>query len=133
MRGVTWASLSRGAAIFAAVIALVLNVMVPPGFMAGGQGAPGLVMCTGHGPVMIASDLDGLFKDAGSHDSKSKGDGPCAFTGHGAPPPLAEAPVLASLPVSWSSAPESAWPASVAAPSLAAPPPPSRGPPTVLI
>lgn len=133
MRGETWAGLSRGAAIFAAVIALVLNVMVPPGFMAGGQGAPGLVLCTGHGPVMIASDLDGLVKGDGSHDSKSKGDGPCAFTGHGAPPPLAAAPVLASLAVSWSSVPEPVSTASFVRPSLAAPPPPSRGPPTVLI
>ena len=133
MRGETWAGLSRGAAIFAAVIALVLNVLVPPGFMADSHGAPGLVLCTGHGPVVIASDLDGLIKDAGSHDSKSKGDGPCAFTGHGAAPPLAAAPVLASLTVSWSSVPEPVSTASVAVPSLAAPPPPSHGPPTVLI
>ncbi|HVY33546.1 MAG TPA: DUF2946 family protein [Caulobacteraceae bacterium] len=113
-------------------MALVLNVLVPPGFMAGGQGAHGLVLCTGHGPVMIASDLDGLIKGSGSHDSKSNAGGPCAFTGHGAPPPLAAAPVLASLAVSWSFVPGPVS-ASVAVPSLAAPPPPSRGPPTVLI
>ena len=82
---------------------------------------------------MIASDLGGLIKDAGSHDSKSKGDGPCAFTGHGAAPPLAAAPVLASLTVNWRYAPRPIRTATVAAPPLAAPPPPSQGPPTVLI
>lgn len=130
MAGVSWTGVRRGAAIFAAVLALALNVLVPPGFMAGGPEAD-LVLCTGHGPVQIASDLGGLDKALGSHGSKSSDDGPCAFTGHGAAPPLAVSPVLASEAAAWTPVVDPSRRALAVAPALAAPPPPSHAPPAV--
>jgi hypothetical protein len=123
----------RGAAILSAVLALALNVLVPPGFMANSQGSPGLVLCTGHGPVQIASDLAGLNKASGSHDSKPHTDGPCAFTGHGAAPPLAVSPLLASGTATWLADIEPARQSFAVAPPLAAPPPPSHAPPSVSV
>jgi len=117
--------------MFAAVLALALNVLVPPGFMSGGQGAPGLVLCTGHGPVLLASDLGGLNKSSGSHSSKSKSEGPCAFTGHGAAPPLSVPPVLTSEASTWTPVLEPTRQPLVLARALAAPPPPSHAPPAV--
>lgn len=130
MAGVSWTGVRRGAVIFAAVLALALNVLVPPGFMAGGPEA-GLVLCTGHGPVQIASDLGGLDKASGSHGSKSSGDGPCAFTGHGAAPTLAVSPVLTSTSAIWIPFVEPLRQALITALPLAAPPPPSQAPPAV--
>jgi hypothetical protein len=103
--------------------------MVPPGFMAGGGKTPGLVICTGQGPLLLTAS--GLQKAPKTPRSpKAAPDGPCAFAGHGA----ASAPALALAP---------AAPTAVAhidvveTPSdlvpgrgLAAPPPPSQAPPT---
>lgn len=128
-----WTGLRRGAAIFAAVLALALNVFVPQGFMPGTETGRALVLCTGNGPVLIASDIVGSARDSGSHTPKSKADGPCAFAGHGAAPPLATGAVLASDLVRWSPAVDLGRQSVLPRPSLAAPPPPSQAPPFVLI
>jgi hypothetical protein len=128
-----WSAIFGKVAVFTAILAVAVNVLVPAGFMPGAPGAPGLVLCTGHGPVQIASDLTGLSKASGSHDSKSHADGPCAFTGHGAAPPLAVSPFLSSEAATWLPFVEHSRQAFAVAPFLAAPPPPSHAPPSVSV
>lgn len=99
--------------------------------MAGGQAASGLTLCTGHGPILIDSGQGGLSKASGSRDSKSHGDGPCAFTGHGAAPPLAVTPILTSEATTWIPFVARSRKVFTIAPVLAAPPPPSHAPPAV--
>lgn len=111
-----------------ALLALAVAVIVPPGFMpaAAGHGSP-LVICTGHGP---ATQM-GLDKSA-RHGKAGKADGPCVFAGHGLAPPLsiAEALLIAQAPHPRSIAP--AMPDLLPGRGLAAPPPPSQGPPARL-
>lgn len=120
----------RDVALTLAAFALALQVFVPSGFMVSSQNGRGvIVICTGHGPLTVATD-DGKTPAP----VKKTSDAPCAFAGHAAPytAPLA-APVagpafvvareIAVRPL------ESLTPGR----GLAAPPPPSRGPPSLLI
>lgn len=117
-------------AAFFAVLAVVVQIVVPPGFMVARLGgAPAIVVCTGHGPLMA-------MPDGGSKPNKSPATDQghmCVFAGHGAmgPPPAVLAPIQA-------------WVDYVVPPAalirdlrpgrgLAAPPPPSRGPPDLSI
>jgi hypothetical protein len=115
-----------------AVLALALKVLIPAGFMPGpAHGAP-LVLCTGHGAVAIdAADLAGKKSPA----NKPAPNAPCAFAGHGAaaaPPDLTPVGVAIRPPE-----PILAQPLATAGLTpgrgLAAPPPPSRGPPSLQI
>ena len=106
-----------------ALAALWVQVLVPQGFMlASASNGPALVICTGHGPLQSPADHPGKAP-------KPTSDTPCAFAAHGAvsAPPL---PLLLPARV--------AAPAAIAVQSfvrqspgrgLAAPPPPSQGPP----
>ena len=88
-----------------AFLAVFLNVLIPQGTMAARQGdAVAIVICTGHGPL-IARGRDTPDKKGAAHH-----DGVCAFAGHG----LADAPPMSAVN------------------AVAAPPPPSRGPPQLI-
>jgi hypothetical protein len=109
-----------------ALLALLVNVVAPPGFMIAPRGAGAdIVICTGHGPKALPDPAD----KSGHKPAKAGHDSVCAFAGHGlasAPPP---AVVLTreSLPLAVANA---AMPADLAlGRGLAAPPPPSQGPP----
>ena len=111
-----------------AMLALFLQLAVPQGFMlarAGGQ--PAIVICTGHGPLLAAADDHGGPAKA----PKPKSDGTCAFAGHGATP--TEAPLLTLAAVRFERIAALAAPRLSPTPGrgLAAPPPPSQGPPAV--
>jgi hypothetical protein len=105
------------------MLALAAQVLVPQGFMVARQGErPAIVICTGHGPVLSRDDL-------GGHPAKAKPDLACGFAGHGlglaATPPL-----LVATGVAWASPLPLALGADLApGRGLAAPPPPSQGPP----
>lgn len=114
----------RGLAL--SLVALLLQILVPAGFMvSAGPAGASLVICTGKGPLSAA--------DLGHQPGKapaSHADMACAFAGHGAlagPPPLA---VVARASVRL--APSLAQPFRdlTAGRGLAAPPPPSQGPPS---
>jgi hypothetical protein len=118
-----------------AMLALVLKVLVPPGFMVGSGASAGfpLVICTGHGPAAVLAGA-GVDPAKKSPADRPAHDAPCAFAGHGvsAPPPdpipqalAAFAPEPAREPVSH---PRDLAPGR----GLAAPPPPPRGPPSAL-
>ena len=112
---------------FAALAALAVLVLVPPGYMlARGQGPTRLVICTGHGPVTVAADL-GRSTPA----KRGKPAPACAFAAHlgGAPVPSPTTLAAAWNPVS-SIQPVLASQVAVGR-GLAAPPP-ARAPPASL-
>jgi hypothetical protein len=110
-----------------ALLALLLQGLTPPGFMvARNAGGATIAICTGHGAAYSLADLGGHP----AKQSPSRPDVPCAFAGHGvvAAPPLA---ALIAVPIAAPATPV-AIPRLDLAPGrgLAAPPPPSQGPPT---
>jgi hypothetical protein len=112
-----------GAAL--AMLALVLQVCVPAGFMVSRDaGAPALVVCTGHGAVTLAGDHGQPGKAPADHEH-----GVCAFAGHGAA--ALAAPHVAPIPVAYAFAAPAPLQTMGQAPGrgLAAPPPPSQAPP----
>lgn len=109
-----------------AVLALIVQVLTPSGYMVGRQGDhAAIVICTGHGPAGSLSDLIGHPGKA----PQSRHDAPCAFAGLGvsaAPPPTA----LIVGPISLATQPALiAQFYLIPGRGLAAPPPPSQGPP----
>ncbi len=113
-----------------AVAALWLQGIAPAGFMVARQGERAtIVICTGHGPARSLADLTGSPAKA----PRSKPDTTCAFAAHG----VGAAPQIAALVARPFSrpVPAVARPESDLAPGrgLAAPPPPSQGPPTLIL
>jgi hypothetical protein len=119
-----WNGLGAALAAPLAVLAIVLQVLVPQGFMPGqAPGGPALVICTGHGPLLRASDLSGSGRKApGHHDA-------CAFAGHGTAPSLAVGPQVPPVRLAYAAPPPATGASQAAARALAAPPPPATGPP----
>jgi hypothetical protein len=120
---------ARFAACLAAM-ALVLQIAVPPGFMpAWTDRGLATVICTGHGPLLAHSDEHGK---PGKAPARGEGAG-CVFAGHGgaAPTPAPHALTRAHVVV----VAEPSRPSRDLLPGrgLAAPPPPSQGPPIRLI
>jgi hypothetical protein len=113
----------RGVLLTLAVLALVMRIAVPQGFMVASNtlGGAELVICTGSGPLKTAPDAPA---------DKSKSDGACAFAGQGvgaapeAPPALAAASFVGTVADKPIVRPDLA-----PGRGLAAPPPPSLGPP----
>lgn len=110
-----------------AALALLVLIFVPRGFMPSGEtGPPHLVICTGHGPLVLSTG-------AGKPAKAPRPEQPCAFAAHGAgaraptPHPLGGAAIAFAMSV--------VAPVGDATPGrgLAAPPPPSRGPPSIVI
>lgn len=115
-----------------AVLAVALKVLIPAGFMAAPTKVAGLplVICTGAGSLeMTPADAPGKHAPG----EKPGHDMPCAFAGHGLAAPAPDlAPVdIAAFPPARALAapalPDSPTPGR----GLAAPPPPSRGPPVL--
>ena len=111
-----------------AVLALLVNVLVPQGVMVdSGHGRPALVICTGHGPMTVAGH-DG----APAHRGGAGHDGACAFAGHGlaaGPPPVT---LVTRTDFRPSPAPRLSAVDLVPGRGLAAPPPPSHAPPVLI-
>lgn len=120
------------------MLAVALKVLVPPGFMTAGptNDLPfALVMCTGHGAMVIqpGAPLPGDGDQHRAPASKAH-DSPCVFAGNGlgAPPPaLSDAGKIEFVAYAYRAQP----PVSHIAPGLGltGPPLPARGPPSLLI
>lgn len=113
-----------------AFAALALQLLFPPGFMAGSasQAAHGIpiVICTAEG--RITANWDGAL-DHGSKKAPAKPMAACPFAGHAVanPPPT---PQALAEPVSFAHPPETIRAYAVfPGRGLAAPPPPAIGPP----
>jgi hypothetical protein len=117
-----------------AAFALALRVMIPAGFMAAptADAGLGLVLCTGHGPLTLPA---GDAPDPGKNTPAGKAghDTPCVFAGHGAGAPAPDLQPVATVVLAPAADPApAAFEALSPGRGLAAPPPPSRGPPTAL-
>jgi hypothetical protein len=117
----------RGVFMTLAVLALAFKILTPPGYMIAGPGASSpLVICTGHGAAILKTD-----PGAPSAPMPKKSDQPCAFAGNVTP--LAPSTVVTRVPV-LTLARRAENPAQrqdlLPGRGLAAPPPPSQGPPT---
>ena len=116
-----WRSVSLALVVFA----LAIKVLVPPGFMvAADSHAFPLVICTGHGPLILDGHGD---QKAPSHKTS---DAPCAFAGSGTPPtPTVTATVAEPVAISVDPAIGGQSPDQTPGRGLAAPPPQSHAPP----
>lgn len=139
LRGLGDIATLRRMGLVLVALAMLVRVVVPAGYMAAAteSGGPAIVICTGEGALEVVVDADGaaskapLGQDGQPHKSDPKTDHPCAFAG--AATPLG-APVLALA-----AAPLLAYaPAVPVLPAhqrpglgLAAPPPPTTGPPAL--
>jgi hypothetical protein len=109
-----------------AFLALVLKVIVPPGFMLADQTASGgfsVVVCTGHGPLRL--DRPGDHK---APPAKSRADAPCAVSGNLVP----TVPVVFTIgrrPHLFDAAMPAFARDQAPGRGLVAPPPPAIGPP----
>jgi len=125
LSGVQHARRGRLGAV-AALAALLFLLAVPPGVMVSGD-TGGLVICTGHGPLELQAALPG--RPGKAPDSAPRG--ACAFAGHAA---AAVAPAAHAFPaIAIALQPAPVTPHADLAPGrgLAAPPPPSQGPPSL--
>jgi hypothetical protein len=111
-------------------VALLLRVVIPTGWMPahGADGVTRITLCTGMGAVEAWVDADGAIHDKKPHE-KSSADQPCAFTGLAM---AGDLPAIAALPAALApsiAAPPAARSRASIGHGLAAPPPPSTGPP----
>jgi hypothetical protein len=108
--------------------ALFLRILIPAGFMAGTVGGdPALILC----PGADVSTALAIHRHHGGarHDPATHGDAPCPFAALAAPALPPAPPILAVIAAEPSTrATPDRRPATLR-PGLAAPPPPSTGPP----
>ena len=118
-----------------ALLALALNVIVPPGLMPARStnALPFvLVLCTGQGAMVVS--LGQTLSSSDHQDpvpTKSTHDSPCVFAGHGQGVPAASLVDAGAVAlVAYSHSPGIERPDLVPATGSAGPPLPARGPPT---
>jgi hypothetical protein len=125
-----WDEGVRRWAVCLALLALFLQSAAPAGVMlAREDGRATIAICTGHGAAHSLAELAGHP----TKTPKSQPDAPCAFAGHGvaASPPLA---TLIARPIGRPGAPPMAARFDLTpGRGLAAPPPPSQGPPQLTL
>lgn len=119
----------RGVALTLTVLALLVKVMVPPGFMLAEPGERAFItICTGHGPLILPIEHDGPKAPV-----QKKGDAPCMGAGNVSPPAPPTIAVLGAPPVfAGRITPQARTSDLTPGRGLAAPPPPSQGPPIQL-
>ena len=119
----------RGVSLTLATLAIALKLLAPPGFMPENRaGQFQLVICTGHGPLVLSD------RGAPNAPSHKAADPPCAFAGATTPPAPSSAPSIAAPGVVRVEQAADA-PAHDLAPGrgLAAPPPQAHAPPDISI
>jgi hypothetical protein len=122
----------RGSGALLVLLALAVRLASPQGWMLApgdGSGAPRLVICTGHMPAdwIAAAQQPG---HSPKHGGTTDCDHPCAFAGMHAPPaPALLAASVAPTALALDTQPTSPLTDQRPGRGLAAPPPPSQGPP----
>lgn len=137
LRGVGDIGRWRRTGLVLVAFALMVRILVPAGYMAaaGAGGAPAIVICTGEGALAITVEADGTARKTpvdDGHSDTSQSDHPCAFAG--ATTPLAAPSLaLAAAPLAVEAAAAPSLPAHQRPGlGLAAPPPPTTGPPLLV-
>lgn len=118
----------RRSGLLAVILALTAMLCAPSGYMPGlgRDGAPALVLCSGHGP---AADL-GDHGSAPGKPARPDNHGACPFAAHGPAPAAPSVLDVAVIPSAPATIGAQAQPADLApGRGLAAPPPPSQAPP----
>ncbi len=106
------------------LLAIALKIVIPSGFMvAQTRDSFPLVICTGHGPLDLSGQTDPL------RGKKSTGEAPCAFSGHAAMTPPPSVVMSAAVGLVYLAPVIDRLRDLVPGRGLAAPPPPSQGPP----
>ena len=130
-------------ALAVTVLAMAMRVVIPSGYMVArsdaAHGLPQMVICTSQGAMVVAVDAEGhlvktSLKPASkpSHQDKDRPDHPCAFSATSAAAQSANL-TLPLAPLSFShSAPLPLASAQRPGLGLAAPPPWTTGPPSIL-
>lgn len=112
-----------------AFLALTFAILVPPGFMptsdASGHGLA-IVICTGHGPLQLDPSTDHKVPPG-----KSKAGAACPFAAN-VTPPLPPAVAVGVQPAPFGFVASAAISYQAPGRGLAAPPPPSTGPPVLI-
>jgi hypothetical protein len=110
----------RGVSLTLVIFALAMKVLAPPGFMvASNTGSFPLVICTGHGPLII-----------GDHGDHKTSDAPCAFAGSATPPtPSVVASIAEPIAIAIDQVVGVQGDDQTPGRGLAAPPPQSHAPP----
>lgn len=126
IRGAGW----RRVLVLTALLALVLKIAVPPGFMPGTSLSVPIIVCPGQDRAIATGHHGGHGPSKPGHD---EADHPCAFTALGLAAIAAPVPGPDPMPVVVAVAAPIAMAMPVLAPGrgLAAPPPPSRAPPVL--
>jgi hypothetical protein len=142
MKGLVTRSAPWQLGLAALLLALAMRLLVPTGFMweAGANGGAQLVPCSGMAPASNAPAMHGMHHMAMAGQAHEKGDEStdtnsheCAFSGLGGPLDLASPFVApAALPRAILALPILTAQALTPGRGLAAPPPPSRGPPATV-
>ncbi len=115
------------AAAAMAALALLMLVLVPPGFMTADIGSgPALVICTGHGPL----DVQTFIKGGPVKPQKQSPSQACSFSGRSGAAPTSLSPLISAEFVTFRPEPNPAAIDLHPGRGLAAPPPPSHGPPS---
>ena len=112
-----------------ALLAVVLRLLAPQGFMPAKDASDGLtlVICTGKGLATITLDEHGRPAKPPAKDPRPE---TCPFAGHGAPATLAAAPPPPVPAETFVGEDGFVVPPTAATLALAAPPPPALGPPS---
>jgi hypothetical protein len=124
-----WRKSRAGAGWFSALaaLALLVQVLIPQGFMASGDArSHGLVICTGHGPL-LNPDNHGKPGKA----PRSAAEAPCGFASHGGAAGPTPSFALAAARFDYVALPAARRLRAVPGRGLAAPPPPSQAPPAL--
>lgn len=112
------------------MLALLMRVMIPAGWMPAAGSGYAITLCTGTGAVSAWIDKDGNVHKGKPADSKP--DQPCAFSGFSAVLDLPFSVGLPLAPISATALIAAKLLAVTIGHGLAAPPPPPTGPPATL-
>jgi len=118
----------RGAGVLLVALSLAVRLAAPTGWMlTPGDNGPRMVICTGHGAATLADP-----GKAPAHAPDKSPEHACVFAGaHAAPTPPAPVASLASVPAPAAEPSRGSLADQRPGRGLAAPPPPSQGPPTL--
>jgi hypothetical protein len=121
-----------------ALLAILVRAIVPAGYMLAGADTPGgrhlvVQMCDGHGAATVVALFTGHIRDLYTLPGKSNGQSDSSRCAFAVSPAMASPPVAAQTDKSQQASSNDLVVALAETPScgIAAPPPPSTGPPTL--
>jgi hypothetical protein len=121
---------TRGLLLFA-LLAFGVRLLVPFGFMPhADEGGYRITLCTGEGMVSAWVDADGKLHP-GKKDPSQRGDQKCAFSALAGAPAMPEQPATEPVAVEPEAIAFAEQRQVAVGRGLAAPPPPSTGPPSI--